>query len=148
MMPDMSSGRPSGIKPFEPPPPSSGGCESSAAASTPGALDQPLEDGRERRLRACTGSPYCAAGNATRALSTPVVSNPIGTACRLIALRTSSAAPARTMSTSAACAAISVWRIQGRTDAPGSPFAFAQLVAQMRRVGSSASPAAIRRAPC
>ena len=47
-------------------------------------------------------------GSATRALSTPDVSKPIGTACKLIPLRTSRAAPASTTRTSAACEAMSV----------------------------------------
>ena len=49
------------------------------------------------------------------------VSNPIGSCWRLIELRTSSAAPASTIITSAACAPISNCRIHGFSDPPSAP---------------------------
>ena len=91
-----------------PPPPTSG-----ALRIERRELSRPVTPARRsstcaiRVACAARARPYCAAGNAMRAVSTPRVSKPIGSCCRLIALRTSSAAPASTIITSAACAPIS-----------------------------------------
>ncbi len=97
-----------------------GAAESSAANCTPGEAVTRSSTWRYAS-RARSGSPYCAAGNAIRAVRTPRVSNPIGSCWRLIALRTSSAAPASTIITSAACAPISSCRIHGLSEPLSAP---------------------------
>ena len=92
-MDQVAIGLPSANSPFDPPP-----RDERRAANRAPRTSRPAMPARARAparyaARARSGDPYCAAGNAMRAVSTPCVSKPIGSCWRLIALRTSSAAP-------------------------------------------------------
>ncbi len=91
-----------------------------AATVTPGAACTPSSTGGSAS-RARSGDAVLRRGQGHRAVRTPLVLNPIGSCCRLIALRTSSAAPASTTITSAACAPISDCRIHGLSEPPSAP---------------------------